>query len=50
MEYHTEDPAREPKVAKHQIVLPEGIAGGNVLADFSHAMVMRQEIKEREEH
>ena len=49
MEHHTKHPAREPKVPKQQVVLPQLVAGGDELPHLAHAMVMCQEVEEREE-
>lgn len=46
---HAEDPARETKVSKQQIVLSQSVGCRDVLSNLRHAVIMRKEIHEGED-
>lgn len=50
MEDHAEHPASQAKVAKHDVVSPQWVAGRYLLPDLADAIVMRQEVEQAEEH
>ena len=49
MEYHAEDPARHAKVPEVDVVFPQSIGGGDVGGDFREAVLVREEVEQREE-
>lgn len=45
----TEDPTRETKGSEAQVIFPQRIAGWYLLSQYFHAMVMSQEVEQRED-
>lgn len=49
VEQHAEGPAREPDVAEQQVVAAQRVRGGDALAQPAHAVVVREEVEQRED-
>jgi len=49
MEYHAERPARQAHVAKPQVVFPQRVRRGNLVAELRHAPVVREVVEEGED-
>ena len=46
MKYHAERPARQAHVAKPQVVFPQRVRRGNLVAELRHAPVVREVVEE----
>jgi len=49
VEYHAERPARQAHVAKPQVVFPQRVRRGNLVAELRHAPVVREVVEEGED-
>ena len=49
MENHAEHPAREPKVPKEDVILPQRVRGRDPFTDLRHAPVVREVVEQRED-
>lgn len=49
MEDHAERPARQTHVSKPQVVFPQRIRGGNLVAELRHAPIVRKVVEEGED-
>jgi hypothetical protein len=49
VKYHAEDPARHATVREPNIVFPQRVRGGDIRLDLREAVLVREEVEEREE-
>lgn len=49
VEHHAEDPRREAKVSKAQVVFPQRVRGRDGFAQHFHAVVVGEEVEERKD-